>query len=290
MEKGEQSVYRIARQQNVTPRHVRRIYKRYRDVPKTMVDQIRIQRCGRKPKIMTNEEVMQIVEVKTEYPDMGAVSLEKILRGRGVLLSHNRIHRYLRSKGLANIEPKKGKRRKWVRYERKHSNSLWHTDWHETALGQFIAFIDDRSRFIVSYGLFKNATTDNSIKVYYDGVKNYGIPKQLISDHGTQFCKDPDHNYKFRKEVEKNGTQHILARVKHPQSNGKMERFFYTFEKLLRYFRNIDDAIAYYNFKRPHTSLEKDGRLVTPYEAFVEQRRTERFLNEEVQTIMSRGH
>ncbi|MCL4375273.1 hypothetical protein M1394_00530 [Candidatus Marsarchaeota archaeon] len=72
-----------------------------------------------------------------------------------------------------------------------------------------------------------------------------------MSDHGSQFCKDENDNYRFGKEVEKNGTRHILARVKHPQSNGKMERFFYTFERLLNYFDDVDEAIKYYNFKRP---------------------------------------
>ncbi|MFP3295941.1 MAG: hypothetical protein RXN81_07450 [Caldisphaera sp.] len=28
-------------------------------------------------------------------------------------------------------EPKKWRRKKWIRYEREYSNSLWHVDWHE---------------------------------------------------------------------------------------------------------------------------------------------------------------
>ena len=30
-------------------------------------------------------------------------------------------------------EPKNWHRKKLIRYERKHSNSLWHVDWHETS-------------------------------------------------------------------------------------------------------------------------------------------------------------
>jgi len=29
---------------------------------------------------------------------------------------------------MAEEQPNKRKRRKWVRYEREHPNSLWHTD------------------------------------------------------------------------------------------------------------------------------------------------------------------
>lgn len=93
------------------------------------------------------------------------------MKCRGVRISHNRIHRYLRSNNLANTEPKRWRRRKYVRYERIRSNILWHTDWHETKPGQLIAFIDDHSRSTVSYGTYKNATTDNAIKVYYGGIK-----------------------------------------------------------------------------------------------------------------------
>jgi putative transposase len=267
------------------------LYRRYQAVPDYLVDTIRLKRCGRKPKAITEYEETEIMKAKNEYPDMGAGAIEKILKGRGVRISHNRIHRYLKSNNLANTEPRKGRRRKYVRYEKKRSNILWHTDWHETKLGQLIAFIDDHSRFIVSYGIYKNATTDNSIKAYYEGVSKYGIPKLLMSDHGSQFCKDENDNYRFRKEVEKNGTKHILARVKHPQSNGKMERFFYTFERLLNYFDDVDEAIKYYNFKRPHMSLERDGKPVTPYEAFVLKNKAlkERLLNENTQSILSRG-
>jgi putative transposase len=288
---GELSVYQIARQQGITPRYVRMLHRRYQGVPDYYICKIRLKKCGRKPKALTRHEIDGIMSAKREYPDMGAVSIEKILRSKGISISHNRIHQYFKANALANTEPKKGRRRKYVRYERHYSNSLWHTDWHETKLGNLIAFLDDHSRFIVSYGIYRNATTNNSLKAYYEAIDKYGIPKQLMSDHGTQFCKDPEYNYKFRNEIEKRGTQHILARVKHPQSNGKMERFFYTFERLMKYFDDVDKAVEYYNFKRPHMSLERDGKSITPYEAFVLKNKAfrERLLNENTQTILSRG-
>ena len=228
---------------------------------------------------------------KTKYPDLGAVNLEKVLRHSGVNISHNKIHKCLKSNGLANTEPKKGRRRKWVRYERKHSNSLWHTDWHETRLGQLIAYLDDASRYIVAYGIFEHATTENSLDVFYKALERYGPPQQLLTDHGSQFCKDKDDNYRFRNEVQAKGTELILARVKHPQTNGKQEKFHHTFDRLLRYFDTPEEAVFYYNFQRPHTSLEKEGKLVTPYEAFILKggKVDKRFLNENTQTILSRG-
>lgn len=291
MRKGEQSTYKIAKQQDITPRYARMLHRRYLTVQPYLVDQIHIGKCGRKPVPLTGYEEMDIMDAKRNYPDIGAVGLEKILRRKGTHISHNKIHTYLKSMGLAKAEPKKGRRRKWIRYERKHSNSLWHTDWHETSIGQLIAYLDDASRYIVAFGIFRNATTENSLKVFYEGLKRCGTPKQLITDHGSQFCKDENQNYRFRNEIQAKGTELILARVKHPQTNGKQEKFHHTFDRLLRYFGNAEKAVEYYNFKRPHTSLEKDGKLVTPYEAFILKGGNidKRFLNENAQTILSRG-
>ena len=50
-----------------------------------------------------------------------------------------------------------------------------------------IAFMDDASRFITCYGIFDNATTENTIKVLREGFAEYGIPDEILTDHGTQF-------------------------------------------------------------------------------------------------------
>ena len=36
----------------------------------------------------------------------------------------------MKENGLVVSSAAKSKKRKWVRYERRHSNSMWHTDWH----------------------------------------------------------------------------------------------------------------------------------------------------------------
>ena len=64
------------------------------------------------------------------------------------------------------------------------------TDWFEYKGKQCVIYIDDASRFIPSHGEFDNANTDNSLKVFRKGLK-YGIPKQVMSDHGTSFSAEP---------------------------------------------------------------------------------------------------
>jgi len=114
--------------------------------------------------------------------------------------------------------------------------------------------------------------------VLEQAIQSYGIPKQLITDHGVQFtslpretCSNPRPN-EFQLFLERYDIRHIKARVKHPQSNGKVERAGQTLQKLWKHFHCWDNAVSYYNFKRPHSSLE-NGCLRTPYQAFLDKTR-----------------
>ena len=67
----------------------------------------------------------------------------------------------------------------------------------------------------------------------------------------------------------------ILARVKHPQANGKLDRIhgeiqckLSEFEAILmRTSEPIDLFMKWYNYERPHMSLDYDN-LETPCDAF----------------------
>ena len=74
---------------------------------------------------------------------------------------------------------------------------------------QLILYEDDASRLITRYGLFDNATTHDALDTFRRAVDQFGLPRQLISDHGTQFCVDKENDYLFRETVENMGTEHI---------------------------------------------------------------------------------
>ena len=270
MKRGERSVYRIAKIQGITPRWAREIYNTY----KTKGEYLYPCKPGRKPSPISSEDKQLILETRRKHPLAGAVALEKIIDAQeGVHIPHNRIHRILKEEGLVREEPKKQRRRKWIRYERRFSNSLWHADWFEKKQDQIILFQDDASRFIIGYGIFGNATSKNTIHILKKAIQSYGIPKQLMTDHGTQFtslpretCKDPKIN-EFQQFLRNSNIKHIKSRVKHPQSNGKVERVILTIKQLWNHFHCWDAAVLYYNYERPHSSLE-NGCLRTPYQAF----------------------
>ena len=86
--------------------------------------------------------------------------------------------------------------------------------------------MDDASRFITCYGVFDSATTENTIKVLKMGFAEYGVPDEILTDHGTQFVAAKNRgkaNHKFKEFLKENGVRHILARINHPQTNGKVE-------------------------------------------------------------------
>jgi len=265
---GELSVWQIAKQQKITPRHARRVYKKYKGI-----QQPKLSKPGRQPDTISKQEIALIKRLFKQQP-FGACNMEKILTINGKHIPHNRIHKIMKQEGIAITQPNKSRRRKWIRYERKFSNSLWHIDWSKFQGKWLIAILDDASRLIVGYGLFDNATQNNSITVMQQAINKHGVPKQLVSDHGVQFtsiarenCSKPNDN-KFQQFLKENNIQHIKARVKHPQTNGKLERWWQTNNFLMNHFGSLQKGIKYYNERRPHMSLNTSVALVTPMQAF----------------------
>ena len=58
--------------------------------------------------------------------------------------------------------------------------------------------------------------------------------------------------------------------MQHPQTNGKIERFFQTVEEKLPRFKSLDDLIEWYNMRTPHMSLNLDV-IETPYKVLFEK-------------------
>ena len=270
VERREQGVWTIARQQKITPRHARRVAKKYKNNKEP-----KLKKCGRKPKQITEEERNLVIKTYKEYL-ASATMIEQILDEKGVHINHNRIHRILLEEGFAKTNPRKQKKRKYKCYERKHSLSLAHTDWAEYKRKKFILFEDDASRFILAHGAFKHANKINSIKVFKESLK-YGVYKQLHSDNGSVFRANEQEGKKsgeadFQKEVKAKGIKQIFTRVRYPQGNGKLERLNGTIKRLWKQLGSLDKAVKHYNCKRPHSGLT-NGKLRTPYQAFREKMR-----------------
>ena len=205
----------IAFIQKVTTRRVNQIYLHYKRTGSRPI----LKPSGRPEEPLKEKEIKRIREIHYEYK-VGACLIEIMLRLEGIKVSHNKIHKYLAENGLSKEEPNKKKQRSYVRYEREHSMSLWHTDWKKlTGTNKWlIAYEDDASRMIMAWAVFDSPTTDASLEVLYKAIKTYGKPKSILTDRGTQFYasakeKKAQGECKFQTVLKELGIEHILSGV-----------------------------------------------------------------------------
>jgi putative transposase len=52
--------------------------------------------------------------------------------------------------------------------------------------------MDDSSRLITCYGVFNTPTTENTLSVLRQGFAEYGVPREILTDHGTQLVSAQD--------------------------------------------------------------------------------------------------
>jgi putative transposase len=271
LDKGEMSVRLIAREQGITPRRVRQL-REYRNRTGGVFE-IKTVRETRQHQI-TKEEIQTVLTARQEYKS-GSTVLERIIDLRyGTHIPHNRIQRILDDGGFTKPLKKKVKRHVWIRYERKHSNSMWHADWTVLDDGKWlITYEDDASRKIVAWGEFDNATSEHSVEVLKRGIESHGKPREILTGHDIQFYavkaegKEQGETV-FQKYLKEQEITHILGRVNHPQTNGKEERTFGTIKSKRHEFESMEKLVRWYNEIRPHMSLNFDV-LETPAQAFI---------------------
>ena len=88
-----------------------------------------------------------------------------------------------------------------------------------------IGFLDDHSRFIVGWGLYRFQTAANVVEVFRAGIEKHGLPKEVLSDNGRQYYSWRGRS-KFTEMLTKLGIRHIRSRPYHPQTCGKIESFW----------------------------------------------------------------
>ena len=162
---GQMSNTEIAKSTGVSVRWVKKLWSRYKLAnPKDIVWPPQM---GRPPGGLPGRKEHSTAISSCTKDRCMAVKLETIVeKSVGTHISHHTIHKILKDEELAENQPKKAKQRKWVRYERRFSNSMWHTDYKQLHNGKwFVSFQDDASRFIVGFGVFDEATADHAIGV-----------------------------------------------------------------------------------------------------------------------------
>ena len=159
----------------------------------------------------------------------------------------------------------------FTRFERARPNELWQMDFK----GDFamvngqrcypLTILDDHSR----YSLCLNANSGTSYKeflpVFTRVVEECGLPDAILCDNGSPWGNSCGGITAFEVWMMRMGVLPIHGRLKHPQTQGKDERFHRTLKNDLlkrRAFLDLADAQAAfdpwrreYNEERPHEAL-----------------------------------
>jgi transposase InsO family protein len=237
--------------------------------PAGLMDQPKGTKGSRMPDLTRRSILM----LKEDHPDWGYQRISDVLlRGPGLSASPNAVANVLREEGIDPQEPHTRPHPDHVRrFERATPNQLWQTDLFTFMLKRqnrrvyLVAFMDDHSRYIVSYGLHASQSAALVLEVFRAGITSCGTPQEVLTDNGAQYVTWRGTSA-FAKELQKRGIRHVVASPRRPQTLGKVERFWGTLwreclESAL--FIDLADAqarighfIDYYNFRRPHQGLE----------------------------------
>lgn len=253
----------IAKIQKISRRYVYKLVKQFKEIGNEAYEG---KKSGR-PKIDINSDfVKKVIEIR-QNDDYGSEKIHFVMKKKGFSVSQHIIQRVLDEQGLTDPCPKGRGKRKYVRYQWPISNYMWHCDWSEYEGKQYCVFIDDRSRKIMAAGVFDNATTENALFVLYQAILMNGVcPVIILSDKGSQFYankydkKGKKGISKFEKELEKLGIEFWTSRRNHPQTNGKMEKWFDTMKKRFKKHPNesLQNFVNWYNKGRIHHALDYD--------------------------------
>lgn len=238
--------------------------------PAGLTEQPRRTRPGSRLPEVTKRTILML---KESHPEWGCQRIsDMLLRGPALPASPKTVARVLHEAGYNLVQsPTRPHPPKARRFERARPNQLWQTDLFTFVLKRqnrrlyLVAFMDDHSRFLVSYGLHASASTALVMEALEAGISSYGPPEEVLTDNGPQYITWRGKS-QFTRRLEQRGIRQIVARPRRPQTLGKVERFWGTLWREfleVAVFTDLQEArvriglfIDYYNFQRPHRGCD----------------------------------
>ena len=258
----------LCREFGITRRTGRKWVERY-ESGETLADRSR--RPHRTPTRTAEEVERLVIATRTENPGWGAKTIHNVLMREGhinlpcVKTVNNILNRY----GCISPEESQ-KRQPFTRFEKEKCNVMWQTDFKgEFRMGDNnycypLTILDDHSRFSLRIAP-RLSTANVVIPAFLEVFREYGIPDSILSDNGAQFSGFKKGYTQFERWLMDLDILPIHGRIKHPQTQGKIERFHRTMKQELLNHTQIDDIEDAqskfdiwrdkYNNIRPHEAL-----------------------------------
>ncbi|MHA1521638.1 MAG: DDE-type integrase/transposase/recombinase [Promethearchaeota archaeon] len=274
---GKLKISEIAEKLGKSPRTV---YRWLNGEKKPHIPRQQESQTSRKRRRQYSDEILaRIVQLKSEYPKRSARIIRSLLESEhpSPIPSETTIRRILVEKGMGRIaaEARKG----YITFERERPNELWQIDIagvqtvaHLGPLYLF-ALIDDCSRFIPAAFYAENQKGTQVMRLLQLAIVDHGRPLAILADNGTQFRNVLSNlESKYEKLLHLLDIKPVYARVRHPQTKGKLERFFGTVKSmflsearfqakqhpdwtLTDFNHQLQEWLEFYNNKHRHRSL-----------------------------------
>jgi transposase InsO family protein len=229
-------------------------------------------------KIEVEEAVKaEIIRLKKDNPMMGIGKMSDWLaRNKFIRINKMSVLRILRenpeTEGLVvGTAGRKARKHPTVqRFERSRARQMYQMDimtWMLRGLHRVyvIVCLDDYSRFVVSFGIFRRARTSETIDVLKAAIEQYGMPEEVLTDNGPQFYTWRGRS-EFQKYLIRSGIRAVRSRPRHPETLGKVESFWRNlYQEMLSRVpiasfeeaqETIREWVQFYNYKRPHQGIE----------------------------------
>jgi transposase InsO family protein len=218
----------------------------------------------------------KIVEIRKAEPGGGAVKIGRRLKDEGnkdvpcgstinAILHRNKL---ITKEASEAATPHK-------RFEKEFPNDMWQCDFKgHYGLGDGsrchpLSVLDDHSRFCLCADAKENEQFPGVKESFERMFMTYGLPNILLCDNGTPWGSSQSGGItKFDAWMMELGILPIHIRVRHPQTQGKIEKFngsfkqerlkFYIPEDMRDAHRQRLEYREFYNNVRPHHALKLD--------------------------------
>jgi transposase InsO family protein len=249
--------------------------KRFRDGAKSLAAVVEESRRPKHSPRRTGAAIERRVVQLRQEQGWGAKAIRHVLeRDDGIRLGRMTVHRILDRHGLIQDEDRHPAATR--RFERKQPNELWQMDFK----GQFpmgerqcfpLTILDDHSRYLIRLQALEGTRRQGVERTLVDAFTHYGVPEAMLMDHGTPWWDAINGHGLTQLSVFliKQGIELFYSGVRHPQTQGKVEKFHDTLRRAVEHRdqwprdlegwqAQLSEIREVYNNRRPHEALKMD--------------------------------
>jgi len=220
----------------------------------------------RRPTQTASTREAEVIALRQRYPDWGARKLQVMLARDGIELTRSTIHRILLRYGLVREQDRHAAAVQ--RFERSHPNELWQMDFKgPLQRGETtgpLSVIDDHSRYVIALRAM-GTQRGEAVREQLEGAfVKCGVPQAMLMDHGTPWwsMRSGGGLTALSLWLMRHGIQLHWSGIRHPQTQGKVERFHGALQRAVDRRGSeevtqawLDEYRWEHNHVRPHEAL-----------------------------------